>query len=231
VTLANATDVDVVCRDWNGTLLDDTDIALTAMNGVLGERGLPVLPDPETYRRVFRFPVRDFYARLGFADADFRAAAERYLELFAAHVGQAPLQPEAAATLTTIGQLRVEQVLISATVADTLDGQLAPHAIGEHFAQIIGITDAYTPSKADVVADWLRSSGHDPRRVLMVGDTNHDEEIAGDLALRFVRFARGHQEPPDHDRYPVVHDLRDVIGHVGGPPRRPAVGEPSDGSR
>jgi hypothetical protein len=65
----------------------------------------------------------------------------------------------------------------------------------------------------------------------MVGDTNHDEEIAGDLALRFVRFARGHQEPPDHDRYPVVHDLRDVIGHVGGPPRRPAVGEPSVGSR
>jgi phosphoglycolate phosphatase len=231
VTLANTTDVDVVCWDWNGTLLDDTDIALTAMNAVLGARGLPVLPDPETYRRVFGFPVRDFYARLGIADADFRAAAERYLELFAAHVGQAPLQPEAAATLTTIGQLRVEQVLISATVADTLDGQLAPHAIGEHFAQIIGITDAYTPSKADVVADWLRSSGHDPRRVLMVGDTNHDEEIAGDLALRFVRFARGHQEPPDHDRYPVVHDLRDVIGHVGGPPRRPAVGEPSDGSR
>jgi phosphoglycolate phosphatase len=91
---------------------------------------------------------------------------------------------------------------------------MAPHGIAGHFHQILGIEDAYAPSKADVVASWLRSSGHDPRRVVMVGDTNHDEEIAEDLALGFVRFARGHQESPDHDRHPVVHHLGDVVQHV-----------------
>jgi len=203
-----------VCWDWNGTLLDDSDIALTAMNSVLSERGLPVLPDLDAYRARFGFPVQAFYAGLGITDIDFRVAAGRYLELFAARVSLARLQPEADATLSAIGRLGLEQVLISATVLDTLRHQLAPHAIERHFAQILGITDAYAASKADVVTTWLQSSGHDPSRVLMVGDTNHDEEIASDLSVSFVRFARGHQKPPDHDRQPVVHDLREVIRHV-----------------
>ncbi len=216
VSLASTPAVDVVCWDWNGTLLDDTVVALAAMNAVLRERGLPELPHVEAYRKVFGFPVQAFYARLGIGDADFRAAAGRYLELFASGVGQAPLHAGAEATLAAVAGLGAEQVLISATVAHVLERQMAPHAIDSHFARILGITDAYAPSKTDVVAHWLRSSGHDPRRVLMVGDTNHDEEIADGLGLAFVRFGRGHQEPPGHDRHPVVHHLRDVVPHLQG---------------
>jgi phosphoglycolate phosphatase len=141
-------------------------------------------------------------------------AAERYLELFACRVGQARLHPEADAALSAIGRLGAEQVLISATVADVLHSQLAPHGVASHFDHVLGIEDAYAPSKSAVVASWLRSSGHDPRRVLMVGDTNHDEEIAEELALGFVRFAGGHQAPPEHDRHPVVHQLRDIVRYV-----------------
>ena len=211
---AHDTGVEVVCWDWNGTLLDDAAVALAAMNVVLGERGLPVVPDVEAYRHLFGFPVQAFYARLGIDGAEFRAAAQRYLELFAAHVADAPLHDDALAALSALGRLGVAQVLISATVPDVLEQQMAPHGLAGHFDQVLGITDAYAPSKADVVAGWLRSSGHTPRRVLMVGDTNHDEEIADELGVGFVRFARGHQEPPDHDRHPVVRHLRDVVEHV-----------------
>ena len=208
--------IDAVCWDWNGTLLNDTDVARAAMNTVLTEHGLPALPDPAAYRGVFGFPVQGFYQRLGISDVDFRVAAGRYLELFAAQVHQARLRSEAVATLSAITRLGVEQVLISATLPETLRRQMAPHVIDEHFVQILGITDAYAPSKAAVVATWLQASGHDPRRFLMVGDTNHDEEIASALAVQFLRYSLGHQQPPDHDRYPVVHDLREVIEYVRG---------------
>ncbi|HEY0238834.1 MAG TPA: HAD hydrolase-like protein [Friedmanniella sp.] len=226
--------IDVVCWDWNGTLLDDAAVALGAMNTVLHEHGLPVLPHVEAYRSVFGFPVRDFYARLGISDQDFRAAAGRYLELFASRVGQARLHPDAVATLSGLGRLGVAQVLISATVADVLERQMAPHPVASHFDQILGITDAYAPSKADVVATWLRSSGHDPRRVLMIGDTNHDEEIAEELGLHLVRFSRGHQDPPDHDRHAVVGRLGDVVELVRASRRHleapPGPGRPPDGT-
>ena len=90
------------------------------------------------------------------------------------------------------------------------------------------------PSKSAVVATWLQASGHDPRRVLMVGDTNHDEEIASDLDVKFVRFSLGHQEPPDHDRYPVVHTSTTSFGTSTGSrtaefPHPPSVGTMSFG--
>ena len=53
------------------------------------------------------------------------------------------------------------------------------------------MADAYAPSKSDVVAHWLRSCGHAPRRVLMVGDTNHDEEIADELGVGGSSGLRG----------------------------------------
>ncbi|MDP5226838.1 MULTISPECIES: HAD hydrolase-like protein [Arthrobacter] len=214
MTFPNLTAVDVVCWDWNGTLLDDVEIARAAMNSVLSERGLPVLQDPVSYRRAFGFPIRDFYARLGIGEDDFRLAASRYLELFAAQVGVAALHAEARSTLSAVTALGVQQVLISATLERTLAEQMAPHDLTDHFAQVLGIADAYMPSKADVVHAWLKASGHDPGRVLMIGDTNHDEEIAQDLNVRFLRFAGGHQQPRDDAQGPMVHRLSDVLQHL-----------------
>ncbi|MEV5069607.1 HAD family hydrolase [Microbacterium sp. LMI12-1-1.1] len=185
-----------MCWDWNGTLLDDVDVAREAMSTVLRERTLPVIPDQDSYRQAFGFPIREFYARLGVDEADFLAAVDQYLRLFADTVGQASLQPDARVTLASVRDLGFEQVLISATPERTLEQQLTPHVLNEFFSHTHGITDAYAASKAHVVESWLTTSGHDPRRVLMVGDTNHDEEIAEALNVQFIRFRNGHQGPP-----------------------------------
>jgi phosphoglycolate phosphatase len=206
---------DAVCWDWTGTLLDDVGVALRAMNKVLRDRQLPVIPDEDAYRQVPGFPIRDLYSRLGLDEATIVEAADQYLRLFAQTVGQASLQPDARATLAAIKALGVEQVLISATPADVLEQQLAPHALHACFSQILGITGVYAASKAHVVEAWLKNSGHDPGLVLMVGDTNHDEEIADALNLHYLRFDRGHQHSPHNRRHPTVSDLRDVVRYLG----------------
>ncbi|MGK9147121.1 HAD hydrolase-like protein [Plantibacter flavus] len=208
--------IHAVCWDWNGTLLNDVEVARTAMNTVLRQRHLAEIPDQDAYRRVFGFPIRAFYERLGVDGADFPAAADEYLALFAAGVRSASLHPEARSTLAAVDRLGVEQVLISATPADTLARQLAPHAIEHHFARIHGITDVYAASKEHVVESWLTASGHDPGHVVMIGDTNHDEEIADALQVRFIRFRHGHQEPPTHARHALLGRLGDLVGHLAG---------------
>lgn len=214
VTAKAASCVDVVCWDWSGTLLDDVDVARAAMNSVLRDHRLPELSDRTAYREAFGFPVRDFYARLGIPDQDFRAAADRYLALFKSEVHRASLHKGARATLTKIGRVGAQQVLISATHQSALDGQLSPHAVSGHFSQILGITDVYAASKTHVVVSWLDASGHDPRRVLMVGDTNHDEEIADELDMQFLRYVNGHQRPPRRSAQAVVRDLNAVADYV-----------------
>ena len=51
--------------DWNGTLLDDLWLCLDAINSVLDSRGMNRV-DEISYRKIFTFPVIDYYEQLGF---------------------------------------------------------------------------------------------------------------------------------------------------------------------
>ena len=50
--------------DWNGTLLDDVDAGIGALNRMLADRGLPAITR-DFYRARFRFPVRPLYFEIG----------------------------------------------------------------------------------------------------------------------------------------------------------------------
>ena len=205
--------------DWNGTLLDDVACSVQSINVVLGEFGLPEVPDLETYRSGFGWPARDYYARLGFdvgPGGNFEAAATRYLSLFAEAVPDARLQPNAVAALETIRARGVRQVLLSATVEATLHRQIAPHGVSSMFDEIFGTADAYTPSKAGIVRDWLAGSSLDAEEIVIIGDTNHDHEIAAALGVRFIAYSLGHQRPPTPGGHQVIDDLALVPGLLIG---------------
>jgi len=51
--------------DWNGTLLDDTDICVQCMNRLLDKRGLSLL-DKKKYRDIFNVQVKEYYNNAGF---------------------------------------------------------------------------------------------------------------------------------------------------------------------
>lgn len=65
-----------VVWDWNGTLLDDVDLAVQVINGILQEHELEPL-SPTRYRQIFDFPVQLYYERAGmrFIDVPFEAAS------------------------------------------------------------------------------------------------------------------------------------------------------------
>ena len=57
--------------DFNGTLFDDVEAGINSVNDMLSERGLKTLEDKEDYRKVFKFPIIEYYKDLGF---DFEKA-------------------------------------------------------------------------------------------------------------------------------------------------------------
>lgn len=186
--------IDAVCWDWNGTLLDDVEVCRQTMNRVLIEHGHSEVPDLASYRRVFRFPIRAFYADLGIDEAAYPVAANRYLALLSEAIPAAALHPGAHAALRLLARRGLRQILASATVTSTLHAQLRPHGVVTSFSEVLGIDDAHEASKHDVIASWLDASGLSPKRVVMVGDTNHDHEIAQVLGMQFVHFTGGHQQ-------------------------------------
>ena len=57
--------------DWNGTLLDDIDISMEALNQLLEAQHLPLVLEKEEYRRYFQFPVIEYYKKVGLLSATF----------------------------------------------------------------------------------------------------------------------------------------------------------------
>lgn len=193
VTCMDLQNIRAVCWDWNGTLLDDAEVCRQVMNSVLEEQGLEPLADAQAYRSVFRFPIREFYRSVGLGDDRFVPAASAYLERLATRAGDARLHADARDTLAALRERGIRQVLASATLPDALARQMAPYGLDETFEDVLSIGDPYRASKHDVIARWLSMSGLAAREVLVIGDTNHDREIAEDLGAPFVHFDGGHQ--------------------------------------
>jgi phosphoglycolate phosphatase len=56
---------DSIIWDWNGTLLNDVEVAINSINRLLYDRNLVPLT-LERYLDVFTFPVQDYYEVIGF---------------------------------------------------------------------------------------------------------------------------------------------------------------------
>ena len=68
--------------DWNGTLLNDTWLCVEGINNSLEKRSIDTITK-EVYRRVFSFPVKDYYERLGFdfKKEPFEVAGDEFVDI------------------------------------------------------------------------------------------------------------------------------------------------------
>lgn len=74
----------LVLWDWNGTLLNDLQLSIQALNRLLAENGYPQQFDTRAYRKIFGFPIQDYYRRAGFdfSRHPYDRLAQRYMEMY-----------------------------------------------------------------------------------------------------------------------------------------------------
>jgi phosphoglycolate phosphatase len=182
-----------VIWDWNGTLVDDVALCLDVINGLLQARALPPL-DVSRYRRVFDFPVRAYYERIGFdfAKEAFEAVCNEFIEAYRAGWADCDLRPfarEAVAELTAAG---VQQTVLSATERTMLQDQARLHGMHEQIQGWVGLDDTFARSKVDRGERWLQTQGGARERMVLVGDTLHDLEVAAALGIDCILVGGGH---------------------------------------
>lgn len=156
--------------DWNGTLMDDVDFTHSCLNWMLETHGYPQRYDLAAYREIFGFPIEEYYIRAG-----FNFAKHPYAEL---------------AELSRRGW---RQSVLSASRRDYLIEQVAARGLQGYFTELLGLADIYGVSKVQVGKQWLAQSGIAPAACVMVGDTQHDAEVAKALGTKCVLYTGGHQ--------------------------------------
>ncbi len=193
--MVNGRRYDLVIWDWNGTLLDDTQTCYQIANDMRVERGMQPMTDIAAYRAVFRFPVVEYYKKMGytFETEPYESVSEEFVRLYAERVSRCPLQPYARETLQAVLDRGARQVLLSATGQGRLDEQVAMFSLTNCFERVIGGQNNFACGKADYACAFLAECGVPARRALFVGDTDHDFEIAASIGCGCALLVPGHQ--------------------------------------
>ena len=182
-----------VVWDWNGTLLDDVEASVGALNRMLARRGLPAVTLKE-YRERFGFPVRPFYEYAGF---DFRrddwdGVSREYVEDYDELAKDVGLTEGAREVLEGVRAAGKRQYVLSALQEDLLEGMLRRFGIRVYFEGVCGALDIYADGKVERGREMVGRHSIDAGKTLMVGDTLHDAEVAEALGFGVCLYSGGH---------------------------------------
>ncbi len=203
--------------DFNGTVLDDVRHGINCVNPMLRSRGLPVIPDVETYRELFDFPIEDYYRRLGFdfEKEDYHTVlAPEWVARYVAGEGDCPLNRGVKETVEAVSALGVEQMILSASRLEQLRRQLAGLGLADAFSEVLGLDNIHAYSKVHLAEAWREK--HPDARPLFFGDTVHDAAVARAIGADCVLFTGGHQSRARLSAcgVPLIDRIEDVLSYL-----------------
>lgn len=184
---------DTIIWDWNGTLLDDLDLSIKAVNVLLKERDLPTLT-LNRYKDIFGFPVINYYEKAGFdfSKEPFEIPARQYVKLYASGESDLKLFPDVVDTLSFFKDNNYRQIVLSAMKEDNLRKMISNAGISHFFDSIFGIKDNYAREKVSIGKQVVENLNLNPEKCLMIGDTLHDAEVAEQCGFDCILYSGGH---------------------------------------
>lgn len=183
--------------DWNGTLIDDTWLCLDIINRILSAYRKPQLT-LEQYYEAFDFPVRDYYARIGFdfTETPFEIVGTEFMQSYKRRWSECTLHSGARELCESLHALNIPQVIISAAETRLLEACVRHFDIDSFFQQLWGLDHHYATGKEGLLKVFVASVNVKPEEILLIGDTAHDCEVARASGIKAVLVCRGH-----HPRY------------------------------
>ena len=182
--------------DWNGTLLNDVELCANIMNELLTMEFLPEI-SVEKYRNIFKFPVEEYYRRAGhnFKNSSFEILGKEFMNRYETGKSQCSLSLGAVELLQEFSLRNIHQHILSAYEQNSLNKIVDQFRIKKHFKQIIGLDNIYADGKmklAEKLIKIINNNGED-QKVLMIGDTLHDLDVALHIIVDCILVANGHQ--------------------------------------
>jgi len=179
--------------DFNGTIMDDVDIAVAAVNDMLEKRGM-ALTNRADYLQMIESPIIEYYKKIfDLSKVSFDDIQVEFLESYNRRLSEAGLLPGVSAALAHFHQLGIRQSILSSFEQGRLRKMVADLGIDGYFESISGADNTRAEGKVERGLQWLQKSGTEPSCVLVLGDLDHDYELASCLGADCILIAAGHQ--------------------------------------
>lgn len=178
--------------DFNGTLLNDTEIILHVNNRMNERRRLPNIT-MEYLRDHFDYPPQLFYEKVGF-DLNlesYDALSKEFLDLYEEHAHEAMLSPHALDVLDWAKAHKIPQIVLSAHNQSRLLKQIEDLGIRPYFDIISGEESFVITSKVERAQNLAQTTTLDFRHAVLIGDTVHDCQTAKAIGCRCILYTKG----------------------------------------
>ncbi|WP_157949876.1 HAD family hydrolase [Vallitalea okinawensis] len=191
--------------DWNGTLLDDVDLAIHSMNLIMADKKMNPLSKKE-YFKHFGFPVSDYYRKIGFdlEQESMEELSDFFVTNYRNHLHMTGLHHRVDKTLKNFSENGLTQSILSAAEQNGLHEIVKHFGIREYFTDLVGLDDHQAKSKVERGQAWIKNQQINVDKTIMIGDTIHDYEVAKALGCHCALVAHGHQP---FERLELQHGL------------------------
>lgn len=198
--------------DFNGTIVDDIHLGIRAVNRMLAKRGLATIPDTDTYHRIFRFPVREYYRLLGFdfEKEPYESLAVEWVNNYTAEEHTLTVQDGFHTVWQYLRDAGIQQIILSSSETTMLHRQMEILGLTRKFDRVLGMDNIYAGGKVEMAKQCI---GNTDGGALLIGDTAHDAETARAIGADCILYTGGHGSPGSLAAcgVPTVSRLADVL--------------------
>jgi len=180
--------------DWNGTIINDVDLCVELINWLLKEKNLKTITKEE-YKNIFTIPVKNYYAALGF-DFDkepFEVIGRRWMDEYEHRKFECMIYDGVVDVMEKINKLGIGQSILSAYSQHTLEEMVEHFGLTKYFSHIVGLDNIYAAGKLHLGKNLMKMLGNGKGETLLIGDTEHDYEVAAEIGADCILSTNGHQ--------------------------------------
>lgn len=183
---------DYLVLDFNGTIIDDVDLCLNILNHLLKERNYKKV-SLEEYKHIFTFPIKKYYINAGFdlEKYSFTSISNEFISLYQKASLNCKLYEGINELIDKCNNNEVKVVLLSASQIDNLKEQTDHFGLSEKFEAILGTSTIEAASKVEIGKNYFKDK--QDKKILFVGDTTHDAEVASAIGADALLITHGHQ--------------------------------------
>ncbi len=183
---------DAIVFDWDGTLSDSTAAIVRAIQDAAADLGLPV-PDEATASHVIGLGLHEALARAVPALPAGRIAeySARYSVHFLAREADLVLFPGTRELIADLRQAGVRLAIATGKSQRGLQRALAAAGLTEAFAATRCADQTHPKPHPAMLLELAAELAVAPQRMLMVGDTTHDLQMADAASAPAVGLAQG----------------------------------------
>ena len=177
--------------DYNGTVLDDVDTAVAAVNLMLKDRSLPPT-DKETYKNDLVMPLENYYATVGIHNADIPVLSIEFRERSEQNAHLSKIADGFYEAVTVAKDKGIKNILMSSLFCDYLESEVDKYGIRKYFDAVMGMKDTSVGSKYGMALKYITDNGIDPKNVLFIGDLISDAQTAEKIGAECILVPLGH---------------------------------------